>query len=143
MRRNRRGYSLVELMTIVAVVGVLAAIAIPAYQNYAVRSKLSEALAMMGACKTSVTDYLVANRALPANLGASGCENYAGTQYVASIDVVDGVITVTMVTTTKLGPASGGSLKLEPTVDANNFISVWACHPDTVPPRLLPGECRS
>jgi len=144
-QRNSSGFTLVEMMIVVTIVGILAAIAIPTYQSYAIRSKISEALGMMGACKTAVTDYLAANAGLPPDLGASGCAGNAGTQYVAAIDVVGGVITVTMATRGDLGAASGGTVKLSPTV-ANNMITTWACSPGSsaaIPTRLLPGPCRS
>src|SRR5215470_13196031 len=103
MHDKQRGFTIVELMITVAIVAILAAIAIPAYQAYAVRARVSEALAMMGACKTAVTDYLATNSSLPADLAASGCAGNAGTQYVAAIDVVSGVITITLATRSDLG----------------------------------------
>jgi len=143
MRWAQNAFTLVELMVIVAVVAIIAAIAIPQYQGYALRAKISEALAISGACKTAVTDYVMSNNTLPADLGASGCQGYGSTQYVGSIDVVNGVITVTMATLAELGPASGRSLKLSPTMSAGNKISAWKCEPDDLPPSLLPGPCRS
>ena len=145
MYRTERGFTLVELMVVVTVVAVLAAIAIPTYQAYTVRSRISEALAMMGACKTAVTDYLASKAALPPDLDAAGCADYAGTQYVAGIDVVDGTITMTMATSSRLGAASGGSVKLTPSLSASNMISAWTCAPgdsSPVPETLLPGVCR-
>ena len=142
MNRKKRGFSIIELMTVVTIVAVLAAIAIPQYQSYTLRAKVSEALGMAGACKTAVTDYLMANSTLPADLGASGCEGFSATHYVGGIDVVDGVITVTLATLGELGPAAGGKLKLTPTLSASNSISAWTCEPDTLPSRYLPGPCR-
>jgi type IV pilus assembly protein PilA len=147
MYRTYRGFTLVELMVIVSVVAILAAIAVPTYQAYAVRSRISEALAMMGACKTAVTDYLTANAALPPDVSSAGCAGYAGTQYVAAIDVAvgTGTITVTMANTGKLGLASSKTVKLTPSVNSSNMISAWACAPgdsDPIPDNLLPGPCR-
>ena len=141
-RPEPRGLTLIELMIVVAVVAILAAVAIPTYQSYTIRSKIAEALGLMGACKTAVTDYLATNGGLPPDLGASGCASYAGTQYVSGIDVADGVITMTMATRSDLGGASGGTLKLEPTLNSNRITS-WRCSPDTIPTTLLPGPCRS
>lgn len=123
MYRTERGFTLVELVVVVSVVAILAAIAIPTYQAYSIRAKISEALAMMGACKTAVTDYLTSNAALPPDLNASGCADYKGTQYVGAIDVVDGTITVTLANNSQLGLASNGSLKLTPSLGASNMIS--------------------
>ena len=82
MKRIQQGFTLIELMIVVAIVGILAAIALPAYQDYIVRSKMSEAVAAVGSCKTSVAEWAATNSALPgASLG--GCSD-TPSQYVAS-----------------------------------------------------------
>ena len=108
MKRVQQGFTLIELMIVVAIVGILAAIALPAYQDYVVRSKMSEAEAAIAACKTSVSEYLSTHptggiAAIGSN--EAGCSNSA-TQYVASLDVTAGVITVN---TTGTGSKSGGT----------------------------------
>src|SRR6266536_6698343 len=75
MKRLQQGFTLIELMIVVAIVGILAAIAIPAYQDYVARSKVSEAMAALGACKTSITEYAQVNNVLPPSLAASGCSS--------------------------------------------------------------------
>ncbi len=65
MKRIQQGFTLIELMIVVAIVGILAAIALPAYQDYVVRSKMSETEAAIAACKTSVAEYLSAKGTLP------------------------------------------------------------------------------
>jgi type IV pilus assembly protein PilA len=142
MKRTQQAFTLIELMIVVAIVGILAAIAVPAYQTYAIRAKISEALAAAGACTTSIADYLANNATLPHTVDAAGCAGLAPTQYIESLDVLDGVITVTMVTSAKLGGASGGTLTMSPTLSAGNTISAWTCAPGTIPANLLPGPCR-
>ena len=94
MKRVQQGFTLIELMIVVAIVGILAAIALPAYQDYIVRSKMSEGVAAAAACKTSVAEYASTKNAFPADTNASGCSTLA-TQYVASLAVANtGVITV-------------------------------------------------
>ena len=83
MKRIQQGFTLIELMIVVAIVGILAAIALPAYQDYVVRSKMSEAEAAIAACKTSVSEFLSAKNSLPANNTEAGCSGIA-TQYVAA-----------------------------------------------------------
>src|SRR5437588_10197263 len=83
MKRIQQGFTLIELMIVVAIVGILAAIALPAYQDYVVRSKLSEAEAAVAACKTSVSEYLSAHSAMPTDNTTAGCST-VGTQYVSN-----------------------------------------------------------
>src|SRR5512146_482735 len=73
MKRVQQGFTLIELMIVVAIVGILAAIALPAYQDYVVRSKMSEAEAAIAACKTSVSEYTSTHAGnLPADVTAAG-----------------------------------------------------------------------
>ena len=94
MQRIQKGFTLIELMIVVAIVGILAAIALPAYQDYVIRSKMSEAVAALAACKTSVQEYASTKSVFPATTSASGCSTVAS-QYLASLSIgaSDGVIT--------------------------------------------------
>jgi type IV pilus assembly protein PilA len=89
MKRVQQGFTLIELMIVVAIVGILAAIALPAYQDYIVRSKMSETEAAMAACKTSVAEYVATHSNWPV-LANAGCGN-TSTQYVDgnSLNVAD------------------------------------------------------
>jgi type IV pilus assembly protein PilA len=80
MKRVQQGFTLIELMIVVAIVGILAAIALPAYQDYVVRSKMSETEAAIAACKTSISEYVSTHSAVP-DTANSGCSNQM-TQYV-------------------------------------------------------------
>ena len=93
MKRVQQGFTLIELMIVVAIVGILAAIALPAYQDYVIRSKMSEPVAALAACKTSVQEYASTKAAWPTSAAQAGCSTTA-TQYLASLGVADnGVIT--------------------------------------------------
>ncbi len=92
MKRVQQGFTLIELMIVVAIVGILAAIALPAYQDYIVRSKMSETMAAIAACKTSVAEYTSTKGTLPADVTVAGCSQ-TPSQYVATLDVLVGVIT--------------------------------------------------
>src|SRR5215468_12178155 len=82
MKRVQQGFTLIELMIVVAIVGILAAIALPAYQDYIIRSKMSEVEAALAACKTSVAEYVSAHAGTwPATQNQSGCST-TSTQYV-------------------------------------------------------------
>ncbi len=81
MKRIQQGFTLIELMIVVAIVGILAAIALPAYQDYIVRSKMSEVEAAIAACKTSVAEYTASHGTLPGDNTQAGCST-SSSQYV-------------------------------------------------------------
>src|SRR4029453_18183547 len=97
MKRLQQGFTLIELMIVVAIVGILAAIALPAYQDYTVRARVSEALAAAGACKTQISEYQQAHSAMPADEAAAGC-NDVDTKYATKPVVAAGTITMTLAT---------------------------------------------
>jgi len=106
MKRLQQGFTLIELMIVVAIVGILAAIALPAYQDYVIRSKMSEGVVAAAACKTSISEYVSTKSNWPTTADEAGCSTLA-TQYVSGLAVAtNGVITVTTVNT---GSKSGGS----------------------------------
>jgi type IV pilus assembly protein PilA len=99
MKRLQQGFTLIELMIVVAIVGILAAIALPAYQDYVIRSKMSEGVAAAAACKTSISEYVSTKNNWPTSADEAGCSTLA-TQYVAGLTVADGgIITVTTANT--------------------------------------------
>ena len=102
MKRVQQGFTLIELMIVVAIVGILAAIALPAYQDYIVRSKMSESVAALAACKTSVAEYASTKQAWPTDATSAGCSNVAS-QYLASMTVATGGIITAATTNTGAG----------------------------------------
>ena len=136
MKRVQQGFTLIELMIVVAIVGILAAIALPAYQDYVVRSKMSEAVAAIAACKTSVAEFASTKNAWPTDVANAGCSTTA-TQYLASMAVSNvGVITAG---TTNTG-AGNCNLVLTPGGSVSAITS-WTGSTDCTP-KYVPSNFR-
>jgi len=124
MKRLQQGFTLIELMIVVAIVGILAAIALPAYQDYVVRSKMSEATAAIAACKTGVSEYVSTKRAWPTNADTAGCSTLP-TQYVASLTVAGTPSTIT-VTSNNTGAKPGECVLKLSAQGVIPDITVWS-----------------
>ncbi|MGR8932665.1 MAG: pilin, partial [Gammaproteobacteria bacterium] len=104
MKKVQQGFTLIELMIVVAIVGILAAIAIPAYQDYIIRSKVTDALSQADMAKVAISEYRQTNNVYPADQATAGLATAASyaTKYVQKLEVAanTGVITVTVTGTT-------------------------------------------
>ena len=144
MKKNMQGFTLIELMIVVAIIAILAAIALPAYQDYVARAQVSEAMTLAGGAKTAVAEkYADTSTLTGINNAAAGLDTAANIngKHVASVSVPDGVITATM----RAAPAAsakvgGGTLVLTPS-DAGGSIK-WTCNTGTITDKFLPANCR-
>ncbi len=139
MKRIQQGFTLIELMIVVAIVGILAAIALPAYQDYVVRSKMSEAEAAIAACKTSVSEYLSSHGSLPTDNTAAGCSTIAS-QYVssASTGFTAGAINYVSINT---GASTECTLTLTPATSGAQ-VTKWTGTFSACPSKYVPSSFR-
>lgn len=142
-QRISAGFTLIELMIVVAIIAILAAIAIPAYQDYLVRAQVSEGMVLAGGAKAAIWDYISAYGVFPTDNPAAGLPSSTSItgKYVSQVAVTGGLITVSY-----QGPAAnininsaGQYLELSP---VNMIGSItWKCS-SNLPGKYLPTSCR-
>ncbi len=144
MKKFQQGFTLIELMIVVAIIGILAAIAIPAYQDYTVRAKVTEGLTAASAAKVSVSEFYTSQGQMPANISEAGFAT-ASTQYVQSLAY--GLTSTSVGTVTIAYKAIGGSVAAGETIvftgtgSANGVA--WECQSaGSLADRYKPANCR-
>ena len=159
----QKGFTLIELMIVVAIIGILAAVALPAYQDYTIKARVSEGILAVSGCRTSITEtYQTGTFANAPGANGWGCNENTGTdadpmtQYVRNITTDDnGVVTVTFEETLGVSAAGGETMTLTPMLDAATAATWVAANvpttlygfncglaADTLPARLRPGSCK-
>ena len=143
--RNNKGFTLIELMIVVAIIGILAAIAIPAYQDYIARSQVSEGVQLLGGGKTPLAEFY-ADRGQWPIAAASVMGTLAG-KYVSKVSyvAVPNPITTSVLNLQALFKSSAVSKLIQGKTMQHSTVNggkIWTCKAGTIDPRYLPGACK-
>ncbi len=144
MKQLQKGFTLIELMIVVAIIGILAAIALPAYQDYIARTKISEALVQLDAAKTSISDYAASNGALPPNATSAGVTSPQNAKYVSALTWNFGNTRLEATLQSINANVNAKIIAMKATL--NNDLSVsWSCQTNiaTTDYKYVPSNCRN
>jgi type IV pilus assembly protein PilA len=143
MKKVQQGFTLIELMIVVAIIGILAAIAIPAYQDYTVRAKVSEPMTFLDAAKVSVAEFYQARGTMPTGISSAGIAT-ATSQYIQSVSyaVVSSGAEITVAINNLGGSTTAGQTIILRGQGTTNGTVNWNCTQGTVIAKYRPASCR-
>ncbi len=140
---NQKGFTLIELMIVIAIVGILAAVALPAYQDYTIRAKLAEPMAFLSEAKSSMYEYYAAMGKLPADATAAGIRTTIGTTITSSMAVsATGNLTVSLTNDASLGAAGGEDIIYSLTSTTDGQLQYKCVAGTGMDVKYLSADCR-
>ena len=158
MKTLQKGFTLIELMIVVAIIGILAAVALPAYQDYTIRAKMSEVMLAMSSCRTSITEVYQSGPSTAPGSDGWGCEILTASQQTKYVNqlhtdpngkvlaTVQGIATVVNTSVVTLLPLSDATTPAAFVTGGSQTLFGWRCGASgdgtTVAPKYLPGSCR-
>jgi type IV pilus assembly protein PilA len=142
--KKQQGFTLIELMIVVAIIGILAAIAIPAYQDYTIRAQVSEGLNLSGGAKAAVSEFRMDRGTWPSDNTAAGIATTStdiSGKYVEGVGVAQGIISVTYGNDAhQILQAANAVLVMSPVAQTGSVE--WICRSSTIADKHLPAACR-
>jgi len=142
-KKAQQGFTLIELMIVIAIVGILAAIALPAYQDYTIRAKMAEPVAGLAEAKTTYTEYYSANNKLPLTQTISGIALTRYGDILNQITVADNSALITAYVKDGVIPSGDGSTIILSGTTQQDGTMTWVCRPGAViATKYLPSTCR-